>query len=69
MQDDPHNWHASMDSYKFSRRDRQRVRDGGVALYAGECLSCLELNNGDHRVELPWVRTRGKDICPGGSLL
>lgn len=60
MQDDSHNWCAAMDSYKFLRRDRQGVRGDGVALYGGECLNCLGLNDGDRGVEHVWVRTRDK---------
>lgn len=60
MWDDSHNWCAAVDSYKFLRRDRQAVRDEGVALYVGKCLNCLELNDGDRRVEHLWVRTREK---------
>ncbi|KAK4820693.1 hypothetical protein QYF61_003613 [Mycteria americana] len=58
--DDSHNWSAAMDGYKHFRRDRQGRRGGGVALYVRECLDCLELNDGDDRVECLWVRIRGK---------
>ncbi|KAK4833030.1 hypothetical protein QYF61_027412 [Mycteria americana] len=49
--DDLHNWSAAMDSYKLFRRDKQGRRGGGVALYVRECFDCLELNDGDDRVE------------------
>ncbi|GAB0207696.1 hypothetical protein GRJ2_003235300 [Grus japonensis] len=57
--DDSHNWSAAMDGYKLFRRDRQGRRGGGVALYVKECFDCLELNDGDNRVECLWVRIRG----------
>ncbi|GAB0208010.1 hypothetical protein GRJ2_003266700 [Grus japonensis] len=57
--DDSHNWAAAMDGYKLFRRDRQ-WRGSGVALYVKECFDCLELNDGDDRVECLWVRIRGK---------
>ncbi|GAB0206897.1 hypothetical protein GRJ2_003155300 [Grus japonensis] len=57
--DDLHNWSAAMDGYKLFRRDRQGRRGGGVALYVRECFDCLELNDGDNRVECLWVRIRG----------
>ena len=49
--DDLHKWTAAMDSYKLSRRDKQGRRSGGVALYLREHFDCLELDNGDDRVE------------------
>ena len=58
--DDSHNWSAAMDGYKLFRRDRQGRRGGGVALYVRECFDCLELDDGDDRVECLWVRIRGK---------
>ncbi|GAB0208671.1 hypothetical protein GRJ2_003332800 [Grus japonensis] len=58
--DDSHNWSAAMDGYKLFRRDRQERRGGGVALYVKECFDCLELNDGDDRVECLWIRIRGK---------
>ncbi|KAM9590845.1 uncharacterized protein ACIBXB_005894 [Morphnus guianensis] len=54
--DDSHNWSAAMDGYKLFRRDRQGRRGGGVALYVRECFDCLELDDGDERVECLWVR-------------
>ncbi|GAB0203729.1 hypothetical protein GRJ2_002838500 [Grus japonensis] len=58
--DDLHNWSAAMDGYKLFRRDRQGRRGGGVALYVRECFDCLELDDGDDRVERLRVRIRGK---------
>ncbi|GAB0209357.1 maestro heat-like repeat-containing protein family member 7 [Grus japonensis] len=58
--DDLHNWAAAMDDYKLFRRDRQGRRGGEVALYVRECFDCLELDDGDERVECLWVRIRGK---------
>ncbi|GAB0203723.1 hypothetical protein GRJ2_002837900 [Grus japonensis] len=49
-----------MDGYKLFRRDRQGRRGGGVALYVRECFDCLELDDGDDRVERLRVRIRGK---------
>ncbi|KAK4806242.1 LOW QUALITY PROTEIN: hypothetical protein QYF61_013386 [Mycteria americana] len=58
--DDSHNWSAAMDGYKLFRTDRQGRRGGGVVLYVRECFDCLELDDGDERVECLWVRIRGK---------
>ncbi|KAK4810854.1 hypothetical protein QYF61_008826 [Mycteria americana] len=41
-------------------RDRQGRRGSGIALYVRECFDCLELDDGDERVECLWVRVRGK---------
>ncbi|GAB0203241.1 mitochondrial enolase superfamily member 1 [Grus japonensis] len=60
--DDSHNWSAAMDGYKLFRRDRQGRRGGGVALYVKECFDCLELNDGDDRVECLW---KGRKEDPG----
>jgi len=32
----------------------------GVALHVGECFDCLELDDGDERVECLWIRIKGK---------
>lgn len=40
-----------MDGYKLCRTERQGRRDNGVALYVRECFDCLQLNDGDDRVE------------------
>ena len=70
--DDLHNWSAAMDGYKLFRRDRQGRRGGGVSLYVREHFNCLELDDGDDRVECLWVRMRGKankaDIGSGSLL-
>ncbi|KAK4810800.1 hypothetical protein QYF61_008773 [Mycteria americana] len=58
--DDSHKWSAAMDGYKLFRRDRQGRRGGGVALYVRDGFDCLELDDGDERVECLWVRVRGK---------
>ncbi|KAK4810734.1 hypothetical protein QYF61_007708 [Mycteria americana] len=52
--DDLHDWSAAMDGYKLFRRDRQGRRGGGVPLYIRECFDCLELDDGDERVECKW---------------
>jgi len=54
------NWSAAMGGYKLFRRDRQGGRGDGVALYVRECFDCLELDDGDDRVECLWVRIRVK---------
>ena len=70
--DDLCNHSAAMDGYKLFRRDRQGRRGGGVGLYVRECFDCLELNDGDDRVQCLWIRIRGKANKAdnrGGSLL
>jgi len=49
--DDSHNWSAAMDSYKLFVRYRQVRRVCGTALHIRKCFDCLELNDGDNRVE------------------
>ena len=49
-----------MDGYKLFRRDRQGKRGSGVAIYVGDCFSCIEIDNCDDKVECLWVTTRGK---------
>ena len=49
--DGSHEWTAAMDGYKLFRMDMVGRRSGGVAPYVRECLGCLEINNGDDRVE------------------
>ena len=61
-----------MDGYKLFRKDRQGRRGSRVALYVRECFDCLELNDGDDRVQCLWIRIRGKANKAdnrGGSLL
>ena len=67
--DDSHNWSAAMDGYKLFRRDKQGRRCCGLAPCVRECFDCLELNDGDDRVECLWVRIRGKARYHAGSLL
>ncbi|GAB0210072.1 hypothetical protein GRJ2_003473000 [Grus japonensis] len=49
-----------MDGYKLFRKDRQGRRGTGVVLYVRDCFDCLELDDGDERVECLWVRIRRK---------
>lgn len=49
-----------MDGYKLFRRHRQSRRGSGVALYVRKCFACLELNDGDYRIECLWVKVKGK---------
>ncbi|PKU31497.1 mitochondrial fission process protein 1 [Limosa lapponica baueri] len=58
--DDSHNWSAAMDGYKLFRGNGQGKRGGGVAFYVREFFDCLELDDGDERVECLWVRIREK---------
>jgi len=60
---DLHKWSAAMNGYKLFRRNRQRRRGGGIALYVRECFDCLELA-GDARVEC----CGGADPTPGKCL-
>lgn len=47
--DDSYTWRGAMDDYQLFRRDGQRRREGGVALYVyiRECFGCLELDGVD----------------------
>jgi len=47
-----------MDGYKLFRRHRQGK--SGVALYFGDCLDCIELNDCNDKVECLWVKMKGK---------
>ena len=38
----------------------KKARGGGVALYVREYFNCLELDDGDDRVECLWVRIKQK---------
>lgn len=40
-----------MGGCQLFRRDKQGEGGSGVALYVRECFECLELNNGDDKVE------------------
>ncbi|PKU34213.1 hypothetical protein llap_15484 [Limosa lapponica baueri] len=53
--DESHDWSAAMDGYKHFRRDRQGRRGGGVALYVREDYECVELTEGNGRIECLWV--------------
>ena len=55
-----HSWSAAVNGYKPFRRDRQGRKGSGVALYVKESFDCLELDDGDDRVECLWVRVRAK---------
>jgi len=48
-----------MDGYKLFRSNRQGRRGGRVALYVREYFDCLELSNGDDRIQSSRVRIRG----------
>jgi len=41
--DRSHSWSAAMDGYKLFRKDRQRRRGDGVALYVSEYFDAVEL--------------------------
>ncbi|PKU42731.1 adaptin ear-binding coat-associated protein 1 [Limosa lapponica baueri] len=58
--EDLHNWSAAIDGYQLFRRGRQGRRGGGVALYVRDIFECLELTNGNDRVECLWVKIKGK---------
>lgn len=59
-----------MGGYKLFRRDRRGGRDGRVALYVRDCLSCLELNDGVYKVEcLVKNQGQGQQDRYVGSLL
>ena len=49
-----------MYGYKPFRKDRLGRRGRGLALYVRKCFHCLQLKNGDDRVERLWVRIKGK---------
>ena len=58
--DHSHDWSAAMDGYKLFRKDRQRKKGGGVALYVRECFDVTELMAGDDEVESLWVKIGGR---------
>ncbi|PKU38019.1 mitochondrial fission process protein 1 [Limosa lapponica baueri] len=58
--DDLHDSSAALDGHKLFRRNRQRRRGGGVALYVRECYKCLKLKDRDNRIECLWGRIRGR---------
>jgi len=41
--DSSYDWSIGMGGYRLFRKDRQRRRQGGVALYVKEQLECMEL--------------------------
>jgi len=49
-----------MDGYKLCSRYRRGKRGSGVAIYVGDCFSCIEIDNCDDKVECLWVKMRGK---------
>lgn len=59
-----------MDGYKLFRRDGQERRGSRIALHFKVCFDCLELNDGDNRIEYLWVRESSQQgNYHGGSLL
>lgn len=46
-----HAWSALINAYRLYRRERQERRGGEEVLYTRECLDCIELGNGDEKVE------------------
>ena len=57
---DSHCWSAVMDSYQLFKRDRQGRKGSGVAFYVKKECECMEINDGDDRVESVWVRIKVK---------
>ena len=53
---DSNSWSTVMDGYQLFERDRQGRKGGGVKK---EC-ECMEINDGDDRVESLWVRIKAK---------
>lgn len=49
-----------MDGYRLFKRDRQGRKGGGVTLYVKKECECMEINDGDDRVESLWVRIKAK---------
>ena len=61
-----HSWSVVKDDYQIFKRDRQGRKGGGVALYVKKEFECMEINDGDDRVESLWVRIKAKtDIIMG----
>ncbi|PKU47917.1 rna-directed dna polymerase from mobile element jockey-like [Limosa lapponica baueri] len=52
--DESNVWSAAIDGYKLFRKDRQGRRGGGVALYVRDDYECVELTEGNGRVECLW---------------
>ena len=49
-----------MDGYQLFKGDRQGRKGGGVALYIKKERECMEISDGDDRVESLWVRIKAK---------
>lgn len=49
-----------MHGYCLFKRDRQGRKGGDVALYIKKDCECMEINDGDDRVESLWVRIKAK---------
>ena len=49
--DDSHCWSAVIDGYQLFQWDSQGRKGGGVALYVKKKCECMEINDGDDRVE------------------
>ena len=56
--DESHNQNIGIDGYELFRRDRQRRKGGGVALYIREVIDCeeLPLRNSHGQIERLWVK-------------
>lgn len=59
-QDDLHAWDAGIDGYRLCRTGRQGRRGDGIAMYTRERLDCMELGDGNKKVECLCLRVRGK---------
>ena len=57
---DLHSWSVVMDHYRLFKRDRQGRKGGGIALYVKKECECMEINDGDDRVESLWIRIKAK---------
>ena len=49
-----------MHGYCLFKRDRQGRKGGDVALYIKKDCECMEINDGDDRVESLWVRIKSE---------
>ena len=49
-----------MEGYQLFKRDRLGRKGGGVALYIKKDYECVEINDGDDRVESIWIRIKAK---------
>uniref|UniRef100_K7F0X2 Endonuclease/exonuclease/phosphatase domain-containing protein n=1 Tax=Pelodiscus sinensis TaxID=13735 RepID=K7F0X2_PELSI len=59
--DDSHDWSAVMEGYRLFRKNRQRRKGGGAALYVSEHYDCSELQykEGEKPIESLWVKFKG----------